>query len=218
MVRHVLSPFKAQWFLYVTPNLTLPYPIFCPHSVFVSSVWYVDWSATIPYLYTPVTGWFVQCSMCLLWSRSWDFKCLLHRRRGLHLLQRRCDPIMRKGVSRVQLPPNRARCLRHRAQDRRFIVIWHKSVAVWGHADGIHWHVIGKSRTPGTCILEFRNVCLRERRRGCVCACIWCVGGMWRRVTFGQLADSSWHLYKKSVVFSWIDRLIGLHFFYKEPG
>jgi hypothetical protein len=70
--------------------------------------------------------------------------------------------------------------------EHRLDVIWQKSVAVRGHADGIHRHVIGKSRTPGTCILEFRNVCLRERKRGCVCACIRCVGGMWRRVTYGQ--------------------------------
>ena len=49
----------------------------------------------------------------------------------------------------------------------------------------------------------------KERVRMCV---HWCVGGMWRRVTYGQLTDSSWHLYKKSVVFHWIDRLIGLHY------
>jgi len=30
---------KAQWSLYVPPGLTLINPTFCPHSVFVCSVW-----------------------------------------------------------------------------------------------------------------------------------------------------------------------------------
>jgi len=153
-----------------------------------------------------------------MWRRSWSFKCLLHRRGSLQLLQRRCDPITRKGVSHVHRPPNRARCLQHRAQDRR---------SLWSDRSQL---LSGAMPTvPLTCDWKVTNtrhvhpwiskrVLKREKERVRMCVCVyWCVGGMWRRVTYVQLADSSWHLYKKSVVFSWIDRSISIHF-YKEPG
>jgi hypothetical protein len=178
----------------------------------VYSVWFVHGTAISLYLYTSTTGWSVQCNICLLWSRNWDFKCLLYWRGCLQLLRRRCNPVMRKVVFHKHLPPNRVRLSTETA-----------------HRIDVHCVMTEVScclglcrRYPLTCDLKVTNtrhvhpwiskrVLKRKKERVRMCM-HWCVGGIWNRVAYGQLADSSWHLYYKSVVFSWMDRLMGLHF------
>jgi len=38
-VQDTLQPFQAHWLLYVPPGLTFKNSMFCPHSVFMCSVW-----------------------------------------------------------------------------------------------------------------------------------------------------------------------------------
>jgi hypothetical protein len=44
---HSGRPFKARWLLCISPALTYSKSTICPHSVFVLSIWFSQWTATV---------------------------------------------------------------------------------------------------------------------------------------------------------------------------